>query len=69
MLWPRRVVSRSRGDTVTDERNAPQGFRKYGTPVPVRKGDAPPSDAEQDKIPVPQPRKDDGEGSRVPTGS
>ena len=55
---------------MTDERNAPQGFRKYGTPVPVRKGDAPADpnwDEETEEAPA--PRKDDGEGSRVPTGS
>ena len=55
---------------MTDERNAPQGFCKYGTPVPARKGDAPAfptGDEETEELPA--PRRDEGEGSRVPTGS
>ena len=53
-----------------EDRNT-QGFRKYGTPVPARKGDAPVSPREDDagEGTAPTPRKGEDEGSRVPTGS
>lgn len=55
---------------MSDDRNSPQGFRKYGTPVPARKGNPSPlPNGDEDTGELPVRRKDEGEGSRVPTGS
>jgi hypothetical protein len=59
---------------MTDDTNDKTvGFRKYGTPVPARRGDAPDStprgEDESGEGTAPTPRKGESEGSRLPTGS